>query len=142
MSFSFSLKPKLSYRFHHLQILLSRDLLLTYKWISIGGIPYILFFHDKTFWVKPYKRFHTNPYWEMSSLHPSVVFLNRNVPWTPLWFRITSDWCKGGIPQQGFIWKWLHGITQKVLSWKKRTYRMPPIEIHLWVKSKSLDSSI
>ena len=30
----------------------------------------------------------------------------------------------------------------KVLSWKKTTYRMPPVEIHLWVKSKSLDSSI
>ena len=28
------------------------------------------------------------------------------------------------------------------LSWKKRTYVMPPVEIHLWVKSKSLDSSI
>ena len=37
--------------------------------------------------------------------------------------------------------KRLHGTTQKVLSWK-RTYGMPPIEIHLWVKSKSLDSSI
>ena len=30
----------------------------------------------------------------------------------------------------------------KRLSWKKRTYGMPPVEIHLWVKSKSLDSSI
>ena len=31
---------------------------------------------------------------------------------------------------------------RKVLSWKKRTYGMPPVEIHLWVKSMSLDISI
>ena len=31
---------------------------------------------------------------------------------------------------------------KKVLSWKKRTYGIPHVEIHLWVKSKSLDSSI
>ena len=37
--------------------------------------------------------------------------------------------------------KSLYGTTQKVLSWKERTYRMSPVEIHLWVKSKSLDSS-
>ena len=38
--------------------------------------------------------------------------------------------------------KRLHGTTQNVLSRKKRTYGIPPVEIHLWVKSNSLDSGI
>ena len=66
--------------FHQLQILLSRDLLLTHKWISTGGIPYVLFSHDKTFWVVSCNCFHINPRWGMLSLHPSDVTLNRNVP--------------------------------------------------------------
>ena len=28
-----------------------------------------------------------------------------------------------------------HMTQPKVLSWKKRTYGMPPVEIHLWVKT-------
>ena len=31
---------------------------------------------------------------------------------------------------------------KKVLSWKKRIYGMPPVEIHLWVKSKSLQTVV
>ena len=38
--------------------------------------------------------------------------------------------------------KRLHDTTQNVLSWMKRTYGMPPLKIHLWIKSKSLDNSI
>ena len=38
--------------------------------------------------------------------------------------------------------KRLYGTTQRFCHGRKRMYGMPPVEIHLWVKSKSLDSSI
>ena len=77
----------------------------------------------------------------LSSLMQGFFYNHNGVNGT-LWFRVTLDGCKDDIPQRGFIWKRLHGTTQKVLSWKKRTYVMPPVEIHLWAKCMSLDISI